>query len=69
MPDVLVKDPDWVILLFSIFDPSQKMMQEVLNDDTVKDLGGKANALFLLLAGRLNIHVKDIIKKKSQQSH
>ena len=31
------------------------MKREVLNDDTVKELGEKANSLFWILAGRLHI--------------
>ena len=45
MPHILINNSDWVILLFSIFDQHDKLAQQVINNNTEKELGVKADSM------------------------
>ena len=69
MPHILINNSDWVILLFSIFDPHDKLARQVINDNTEKELGVKADLLYNILCGRFDIHIQNRIKTVSQKSN
>ena len=69
LPDKLIKNSEWILLLFKVFNPHDKLSPIIPNEQNTEELGKKANLLFHHLCGRLDIHIQSRLKKISHQSN